>query len=293
MSFLFAKEWEEPKMNAILVPLQGFPAEVNAINLAFYLAEYSKATVSILHCKERFGKSNEFWLDRLTGHAKSLSVLLQVPYDTIQVKRVRASDAILKTSHNTQCDLVVMSAAHAPTYKHLLGSTARRVARKSEVPVLIVASWLENFAEHQEPVLRKILLPIRTTSKDLSALRLAAALKKSSAAKKADLIALNLTLFPMVTSLTATDAPEIKVEREVFMDDIAIFTEQTGLEITPMHVAARKIGEAAIEIANKEKVDLIILGAQRKPGRFGGFLGRVAQKIALESEAAVVITFST
>jgi len=129
MSFLVSKEWEEPSMERILVPLQGFPAEVNAINLAFNLAEASKARISVLHCKESFTKESEFWLNRLSGHIKSRSVLLNVPYDTEEVKRYRASDAIIKSSQKEECDLIVMSAAWTPTYRHHFGSTARRVAR--------------------------------------------------------------------------------------------------------------------------------------------------------------------
>lgn len=292
MSFLLAPDWEEPVMKRILLPLQGFPAEINAINLAFYLAEYSQATVSILHCKETWIKSQEFWLDRLTGHIKSLSMLLDVPYETTRVKRYRASDAILNAANKNHSALIIMSAARKPIYKQLLGSTARRVTSKSKIPTIVVASWLEDFEEHQEPVINKILLPIHDTAKDIAALRLAAALKKSSSAKNAEMIALHVTLLPMVVSLTATDSEEFRQDREAFLKDISTFSSQTGLKMTPKHVAARKIGDATIEIAAKEDVDLIILGARRRPRRFQKVLGRVSFKIASHSKAAVVLTFA-
>ncbi len=81
------------------------------------------------------------------------------------------------------------------------------------------------------------------------------------------------------------------------MDDLNIFTEQTGLEVIPKHVAAPKIGDAALEISEKENVDLIILGGHPKPGRlrdgrFRGILGSVSHQIASESQVAVVITFT-
>jgi len=148
-----------------------------------------------------------------------------------------------------------------------------------------------------KPVLRKILLPIRDTKKDIAALRVAAALKKSSVAKDAELIALNLTRLPFVTSQKAIDTPEVKLGKELFMDDLSIFTEQTGLEVIPKHVAVPKVGDAALDIAEKENVDLIILGSHRKPGRlrdgrFRGILGSVSHQIAMESQTAVVITFT-
>lgn len=291
MSFLFTKEWQEPVMKRILIPLQGFPGEVNAINLGFSLAECSNALVSILHCKERFGRSNEFWLDRLNEHAKLLSNKLGVSFETERVKRVRASDAILKSSTKGECDLVILSAAHTSTHKHLLGSTARRVTRKSKIPIIIVASWLEDFSKDQKPAIRKILLPIRKIAKDMAALRLAAALKKSSVMKSAEIIALNVSNLPSVTSLAAIDSDVFKHERELFLDDVEIFKEETEFEIKPQHIAAPKITEAALEIARKENVDLIILGAQRKPGRFGGILGSVSLGLATQSKIPVVITF--
>jgi nucleotide-binding universal stress UspA family protein len=291
VSFLCAKEWTEPKMTRILVPLQGFPGEVNGIQFAFNLAEKSKAKVSLLHCRERIRRSKLKDVDRLLEYSKTLAESLNVEYDEEKVKRVRASDAILKSSTQEACDLIVMSVAHTLGHKHLLGSTARRVARKSTIPVIIVASWLEDFSKDYNTDLNKILLPIRSTSKDQVALRLAAALKNSSAGKNAELIALNLTHYPAVKNSAPLGSPEIKVQREVFMDDISIFSEQTGLTLTPKHLAGQNIDEETIEFAEKEQVDLIVLGAHRKPGRIGGFLGSFSEKIASKSKKAVIITF--
>lgn len=291
MSFLSTKEWTEPQMTRILVPVQGFPGEVNGIQFALSLAENSKASVSLLHCRERIRRSKLAEVNPLIKFAKSLAKKLNISIDEERITRVRASDAILKSSKEKECDLIVMSAAHTPVHKHLLGSTARRVARKSNKPIIIVASWLEEVTKNKKSKYAKILLPIRSTSKDQSALRLAAAIKKSSAGKDAELIALHLTHFPAVMNSAPLGSPEIKVERELFMDDISIFCEQTGLTLNPQHVAAQNIGEATIEFAEKEKIDLIVLGAHRKPGRIGGFLGSVSQQIAASSSATVVITF--
>ena len=297
MSFLISEDWEEPQMKRILTPLQGFPGEISVVNLAFCLAEYSKANVSLFYCEEKASEEQDVWLDRFQKHAKSLSKELGVPFSYERVKRRRASVAILKNEKENECDLIIMGIAQRPKLRHLLGTTTRRVARKSKAPVLVVASWNEDFEKIPKPILRKILLPIRDTKKDAAALRVAAALKKSSAAKDAELIALNLTTLPLVTSKGAIDTPEVKLGKELFMDDLNIFTEQTGLEVIPKHVAAPKVADAALEIAEKENVDLIILGSQRKPGRlrdgrFRGILGSVSHQIASESQVAVVITFT-
>jgi nucleotide-binding universal stress UspA family protein len=291
MSFLTATEWEEPVLERILVPLQGFPAEVHTINLAFSLAEPAKTNLVFLHCRERGTRSRKRIIDQLLAHAESLSKELSVPHTFYSEARIRASDAILKAERKEDVNLIILGAARNPKHKHLLGSTARRVTRKSKTPNLVVSSWLEDLKSIPETTLRKILLPIRKIKKDLAALHLAAALKKSSAAKDAELIALNLTAYQLVTDQKAAETPEVKLAKELFMDDLTIFTEETGLSITPKHMAARKVGEGALAVAEEENVDLIILGATRKPGRFGDIMGRVSFKIALEANACVVIPF--
>ena len=278
-------------MTRILVPLQGFPAEVNSIHLALNLAEKSKAKISLIHCRERVRRSKLKLVNQLINYAKALAKPLKLAIDKEIVTRVRASDAILKSSQKEPSDLIIMAAAHSQIHSRLLGSTARRVARKSDIPVIIVASWLDEFSKDYKPNLEKILCPIRSISKDQLALRLAAALKRSSAGKTAELIALNLTPFPAVKNSTPLGSPEIKLQRELFMDDISIFSEQTGLELTPKHLSSQNVGEAALEFAEKESVDLIVLGAHRKPGRIRGFLGTVSYEIASKSPTAVVITF--
>ncbi|MFX0168477.1 MAG: universal stress protein [Candidatus Hodarchaeota archaeon] len=292
MSFLREKNWEDPALQRILLPLQGFPAEVHAMNLAFSLAEPSKANIILLHCRERGTRSKKVMIDRLTTHAKSLSKKLSIPFSFTSVARIRASDAILKAEQDEAVDLIILGAARNPKHKHLLGSTARRVTRKSKSPNLVVSSWLDDLKKPSKPLVQKILLPIRKVSKDIAALNLATALKKSSAAKDAEIIALNLTPFLLVTKETASETPEAELARELFMDDLAIFTEETGLQITPKHVATRNVGEGALEVAEQEKVDLIILGSTRKPGRFGAILGRISFQIALNASASVVIPFT-
>lgn len=291
MSFLTAKEWEDPVLEKILVPLQGFPAEVHAINLAFSLAEPAKTNLMFLHCRERGTRSKKGIIDQLLAHAESLSKKLKVPHTFYSEARIRASDAILNAERKEHVNLIILGAARNPKHKHLLGSTARRVTRKSSTPNLVVSSWLHDLSEIPKPLWKKLLLPLRKVKKDLAALRLAAALKRSSAAKDAELIALNLTPFQLVTDQQAAETPEAKLAKELFMDDLAIFTEDTGLQVTPKHMATRKVTEGALEVAEQEKVDLIILGATRKPGRFGDILGRVSHQIALEAKASVVIPF--
>ena len=291
MSFLTAKDLEEPVLRKILVPLQGFPAEVHAINVAFSLAEPNKTKLLFLHCRERGTRPKKQVIGQLLKHVKSLSKELGVPHAYHSEARIRASDSILNAEREGDVDIIILGAARNPKHKHLLGSTARRVTRKSTAPNLVVSSWLDDLTMIPKPSWKKFLLPLRKVKRDIAALNLAAAFKKSSFAKGAELIALNLTAFQLITDEQAAETPEAKLAEELFTDDLVIFTKDTGLQVTPKYMATRNVGEGALEIAEKEKVDLIILGATRKPGRFGDILGRVSIQIALEAKSSVVIPF--
>ena len=59
--------------------------------------------------------------------------------DEILVERENSVEQILKTADERNCDLVVMgSHGHGVIEEALIGSTARRVVRRSKKPVLVV-----------------------------------------------------------------------------------------------------------------------------------------------------------
>jgi len=292
VSFLVSREWTEPSMKRILLPLQGFAAEINAVNLAFSLAELSKAAVLAMHSKEAEDKDRKSSLDRLMDHAKALSTAMNVALDIREVDARHPADAILEVARKESIDLIVMTAARSRLHKQLLGSASRDVVRKGKTPTLLVVSWQEEFKERHEPVLRKILVPLGELSEDIAALRLAAALKKGSAARDAELIAFNATILPAIVPMTATDLPEIRRGKERFRQAIDKFMHETGTQLTVKQTPARTPEEATIEFANQENVDLIILGGRRRPGPLGMFLGATCFKIATKALAAVVLIYA-
>lgn len=281
-------------MKSILLPLRGFAAEVNAINLAFRLAEPGKTPVLILHChQEEEDEAQKGWLGRVTAYAKSLSTALSVPSQIMEAKERKPADAILEAAAREHVDLIVMTAMRGSPNKHILGAVSREVVRRGKAPTLVVVSWLEDFKDQPEPVLGKILLPLHDLSEDAAALRLAAALKKSSAGRDTELIALNVTVLPAIVPMTATDLPEFRRQKEKFLSAVKQFMDKTGTKLTVKQVHARTAEQATVEVANQEGVDLIILGARRRPGPLGTFLGATSFKIATEAKAAVVLTYAS
>jgi nucleotide-binding universal stress UspA family protein len=279
-------------MKRILLPLQGFAAEISAVNLAFWLAEVSKAAILVMHCKEAEDEAQKSSLEQLLSHAKSLSTAMSISFDVKEVDEARAADGILDVAEKEKVDLIVMTASRERHHRQLLGSASRDVVRKGKIPTILVASWLEAFKEASESLVHKVLIPVADVAEDIAALRLAAALKKGSAARDAELIAFNATILPAIMPLTATDLPEFRRAKEKFQQSIEKFMRETGIKLTVKQTPARTAEQAIIEFANKEDVDFIILGGRRRPGTLGVFLGATTYKIATEAQAAVVLIYA-
>ena len=240
MSFLAGKDLTKTSLKGILLPLRGFAAEVNAINLAFHLAEPRKTPVLMLHCQQDGeDEVQKGWLGRVTAYARSLSTALGVPSLSMEAKEQNPADAIIHAAEREHADLIVMTAMRWSAHKHILGAVSREVVRRGKVATLVVVSWLEDFKDQPELVLSKILLPLHDLDEDAAALQLAAALRESSAGRNTELIALNVTVLPAIVPMTATDLPEFRHQKERFLGAAKGFMDKTGMKLTVKHVNAR------------------------------------------------------
>jgi len=277
-------------MKRILLLLEGFAAEISAINLAFSLAEPSRAGVVVMCCKEDVDAVRKSSLDRLVAHAKSLSTTMNTPLDVREVAERHPADAVREVARKEDINLIVLGVAKSQLPKQLLGPINRDVVRKGKTPTLLVVSPLEEFGDRYERALRKILVPVEHMSEDIAALRLAAALTAVSAARDTELIAFNTIILPALVPMTATDLPEIRRGREKFQQSIDKFMHETGTRLTVRQVPARTPDEAIIEVANEEEVDLIILSGRRRPGTLATLVSSF--RIATEARAAVVFVYA-
>ena len=78
-------------------------------------------------------------LDQFSENAKSSHENVNFIIDEILVTRGHPVEEILKQAEKQNCDLIVMGTHGHGMFEHaLLGSTARRVVRRSKKPVLVV-----------------------------------------------------------------------------------------------------------------------------------------------------------
>jgi nucleotide-binding universal stress UspA family protein len=78
-------------------------------------------------------------LDEFSAKAKADLGEHAIPSDEVIVKRGNPVEVILETANENHCDLIVMGTHGRGTLTDaMMGSTARRVVRRSEKPVLVV-----------------------------------------------------------------------------------------------------------------------------------------------------------
>lgn len=78
-------------------------------------------------------------IDQFRNDAKAGLGSHSIPSDEILVKKGNAVEIILETAHEKNCDLIVMGThGQGSLADAMMGSTARRVVRRSQKPVLVV-----------------------------------------------------------------------------------------------------------------------------------------------------------
>lgn len=78
-------------------------------------------------------------LDEFSAKAKADLGEHAIPSDEVIVKRGNPVEVILETANEKNCDLIVMGTHGRGTFTDaMMGSTARRVVRRSQIPVMVV-----------------------------------------------------------------------------------------------------------------------------------------------------------
>jgi nucleotide-binding universal stress UspA family protein len=117
-------------------------------NVAGYLSEDQWESIKESHAQEAkevlVGKRRDRALvseilDQFSAKAKADFGENAIPSDEIIVSKGNPVEVILKTAEEKNCDLIVMGTHGRGTLADvMLGSTARRVVRRSKKPVLVV-----------------------------------------------------------------------------------------------------------------------------------------------------------
>jgi nucleotide-binding universal stress UspA family protein len=211
------------------------------------------------------------------------------------------ADVILDTARTEGATLIAMSThGRSGLARWALGSVAEKVARASDVPLLLVRSFRRTSKGDLEPVVpeevpfRRILVPVDGSTTSMAAIEPA---KKFAQLYGSKLLVLHVET-PFVPPSPVLPGMDVVLQRMVppatpsGQDDVtkraATRFEQAGLQATRLTT----VGEPASEIldlsANRE-MDLVALGTHGRSGVARWALGSVAERVLRSGEIPILL----
>ncbi len=261
----------------ILVPSDMSAASKAALQYARYFHKSFGSAVLILHSHD-LDLPPYFSSGQLAGLKRELKKLSKAAeelvrkdsesvlgfHPDIKVTENTPVDAILEASRGQEIELIVMGMhGHRGAERIFLGSVTERVLRRSNLPVLAV---------HQPPSeipIRHILCPMTASEAAKQALEYAAAIAKTINARLTVLHAVEPGAEPLDCPLV-----EEPIKKSCRVEEVRFHGN-----------AAKTIMEAS----NDLKPDLIIMGAEYKPGVLGEFFSSTTSSVMQMSVGPLMI----
>jgi len=212
-----------------------------------------------------------------------------------------AAETILETARTEGATLVAMS-THGRTglVRWAMGSVAEKVARASDVPLLLVRSFRRNSKGDLEPLVpqelpfRRILVPVDGSPTSMSVIGSA---EKFAHLYESDILVLHVlppvmppgALLPgMEASFPITRPEPLPSDQDAITHQAAERFRHSGLKVGRLTVE----GEAATEILDlslNRGVDLIALGTHGRSGLRRWALGSVAERVLRSTEVPLLL----
>jgi len=201
-----------------------------------------------------------------------------------------ASAEILECARTEQCDLIVIGThGRSAVSRALMGSTAQKIARDSEIPVMVIRDGVNR--EHH--AYEKILVPTDFSDTSMKALDIAV---RFANLFKADLHLIHVVDWPTITLLT-TGYPGYPVfhvnqpQPEEWKVDGTLREMLRRKELLGEIRTKTMIGDPVDEIllyASKEKINFIVMGTHGRRGLERVLLGSTTSAVIAKSEIPVM-----
>lgn len=212
-----------------------------------------------------------------------------------------AAQTILQTAQAEGATLIAMT-THGRTgvARWLMGSVAEKVARASDVPLLLVRSFRRNPKGDLEPntpgetPFRRILVPVDGSPTSLSAVTPAEKFAQLYGSEvlvlhvRSPFVSPSVPLPGMEAALPLFEAPPIPAEQDEITRAAADRFRQAGLTVRRLTVE----GEAAstiVDLSITEGADLIALGTHGRSGLSRWALGSVAERVLRSAEVPLLL----
>jgi nucleotide-binding universal stress UspA family protein len=281
-------------LDNILLPIKGFPAEGDAITVAFFLAECANAKIWILHVEEEDEDEEEQLLEDLYQEISEYAEELKITVDLDTVEGDgNTAQLILNKAKEMNADLIVMGAQRIKLTRELLGTSTDEVARRAKVPVFIVFTPFEDWTAYRRVKIRRILVPYRTLGDDKAALKLTTAMAScaySVVSPNVEIHLAHVVELPDILPLDAT-SPEIQQEEKEFLQNVGEFSCAIGEPLIPRIIVGRDFSRSIVEFTKKLNFDLLVIAAKHRPRGFGGLIGTDVYNIAKLAYCTTAVIF--
>jgi nucleotide-binding universal stress UspA family protein len=304
---------------SLLVPLDGSDFGEHALPLALSLARRLGAALQVVHVHVpvlgvygELGEPYDETTDRMLRERDRAYV------DAI-VQRLAAvaaiapssalldgpvADAISRHATATGSDLLVMTThGHGPLARFWLGSVADALVRQASIPILLVQPKEASPNLGQEPVVRRVLIPLDGSELAEQVLERALAL---GAATQAEYTLLRVVkqMTPasydpasgrvsglresLLKQLQAMDRQQ-RTEAQNYLEHLAERLRARSLTAQTRVVSHEQPAAAILDDAQKSAVDLIALATQGRGGLKRMLMGSVADKVVRGATKPVLV----
>src|SRR5579862_2222746 len=211
------------------------------------------------------------------------------------------ADVILETARTEGATMIAMT-THGRTglNRWALGSVAEKVARASDVPLLLVHSFRRSPKGDLEPMVpeelpfRRILVPVDGSATSLSVIGSA---EKFAQLYGSDVLVLHVlppymppgAILPgMEASFPITRPEPVRSEMDAVTEKAAERFRHAGLHVSRLSVEGEPASEI-LDLSTNRGVDLIALGTHGRSGFQRWALGSVAERVLRHAEVPLLL----
>ncbi|MEP7226626.1 MAG: universal stress protein [Gemmatimonadales bacterium] len=296
---------------SILVPLDGSPFAEQALPLALAIGRAARSKVRLVLVHQlpaiplsveaaRFYTSMELAVRRSErGYLRGLAARLRQPGGPRVVSALLAgpvADILTHYVRDSETDLVVMSThGRGPLQRAWLGSVADYLIRNLEVPVLLVRPREEASVPAGPPGIGRIMVPLDGSPLAEAALVPAAALARLVGAE----VVLLQVVPPLIVDIAPLGPRPIGYHEEIiafrrsvahdYLQGLAEQLGQQGLRAIALAVLGPGVAETILDVARRERIDLLAVATRGQGGIRRLTLGSVADKLVRAAEAPVLV----
>ena len=302
------KSWP---IRSILVPLDGSPVAEQTIPLALEIARVARSKVRLVLVHQRppppfYEEGAQLYVsidlavrkaerDYLRGLAAQLREHSGLRISSVTIDGP-TEPALAKYVQDIGADMVAMTThGRGGVRDAWLGSVADRLVRRLDVPVMVARTSVEAGPRPAPPIIRQILVPLDGSTLAETALAPAEAL--------AGLFEAELMLVQIVPPLTAgsllpvtfaagyeTEAVALqRKQAQDYLERLGEDLRKRGARVRAIVVVGRNVGEALINLANSERIDLLAIATHGRSGIERMMLGSVADKLIRAAGPPVLV----